>query len=212
MYTSCKGGFYMKKFFSFIFCLFITCCSVLCVSANFPNNREVIHLTSGSDPTLRLYAHDINCKRDTDFLTRRSYLTWLDGSDIRGECIDDDCDLAGHWVANLIDAGSHTYVLQNYATYTRVIDHLVGTLHMNALVLDEAVTTSQACCWSRHNGHNQQWVFEPIDNRLIYFRLRNRATGRYLTMNSADSECRCYGWHWVNDRDSNYKYQIWEKH
>lgn len=202
----------MKKIFSFIFCLFITCCSVLCVSANFPNNGEIIHLTLKSNPTLRLCAPDIKSRIDTPFMTDTRYCTWPDGDDIRG-CTDSH-GRKGQWVAHLIDAGSHTYVLQNYATYSGMgfLDALARVVYTNTLVLDEAVTTSQACCWSRHNGHNQQWVFEPIDNRLIYFRLRNRATGRYLTMNSADSECRCYGWRWVNDRDSNYKYQIWEKH
>lgn len=210
MYTSCKGGFYMKKFFSFIFCLFITCCSVLCVSANFPNNREIIHLTSESDPTLRLCAPDIECKVDIPFMTNVRYCTWPDGEGIRG-CTN-RYGRKGHWVAHLIDAGSHTYVLQNYATYSGMgfLDALTTEIHENTLVLDETVTTGRACCWSRHDGLNQQWVFEPLDTDLIKFRLRNKATGHYLTMNSADS--KCVGWHWVNDRDRNYEYQIWEKH
>lgn len=210
LYTDTEEVFMMKKFFSFIFCSFVAFVSLVpCAFANFPNDGEIIHLTLRSEPGLRLCAPGIHYEsRACD----HGICSWVNGEGILG--CGDNYGRRGHWVAHIIkDAPPHTYVLDSYETHAFLPNFLrafAGGYCMGTLVLDETVTTGRLCAWSKHDGHNQQWIFEPIDDSLMHFRLRNRQTGRYVTMNDIDR--KCVGWRWVDIGDRNYKYQIWEKH
>lgn len=189
LYTDTKEVFMMKKFFSFIFCSFVAFVSLVpCAFANFPNNGEIIHLTLRSKPGLRLCAPYISYKASACG-GNRCTCSWLNEEGGILGC-DDSYGRKGHWVAHLIDAGSHTYILQNYETYKQswILNALSHVRYENTLVLDETVTTGRVCCWSRHDGFNQQWIFEPVDSSLRYFRLRNRQTGNYLVM-CANRKC-----------------------
>lgn len=165
----------MKKFFSFICCMFLAFIGIVpCTFANPPNHGELFYLTARNGVGLRAIeecgTHCWGNRQRADWFTARKYRD-----------------------------GSYSLVVGRHTLNQR---RSLGKSNKNS---DIIVKNRHGCS---ADPADQRWVFENAEGG--YHRIRNVATGQYLTWNWVDGYV--YDFHWVGPGHKDYDGQLWWKH
>ena len=192
----------MKKLFSFVCCLFlavscfapfalasdpklsvtkVTNVALIDVKVDARGSGRETFLKDGYHFILTLVAHpEIRLASDGDVAGAQSYGRPATNS-------------YGNWIARQLGDG---YVLHLFGCSGRVLDQ-------------RPQFNVDVHLWDKNTDASQQWVFEPTDTRLKYFRVRNKLSGKYLTCDpSRNFRCIVQP---LADADSRaFEWQIWE--
>ena len=189
----------MKKSFSFVCCLFLAVsCFASCAFAKLPEDGEKIYLTPMSQPEFMLIPESTLTITDYEYMTHVNEI-----SDGTKTIADKTMKSAALWVAHKVS--DDIYVLQYHCGFLGSLI-LGASVSPSAMALDEDVASGQVNVWSMHGEENQQWKFEYY--RYNYYRIRNVATGRYLTYDPKG----VVAWDFVDESSSIFRDQLWCKH
>ena len=189
----------IKKFFSFVCCLFLAVsCFTPRTFATPPGNNEKFFLTSKVGGGLQIGIPNA-CK------SANARGVW--GDDGRWFTAHGP-DRNGHYILRI---GQHDdpfgFELIPFRPTLDFFPHFGFEENPDCLVLDESTSSTAILAWPCHRGKNQWWVFENAEGG--FHRIRNVATGHYLTWNRGDN--RIWGFHWVGPGHADYNGQLWWK-
>jgi len=181
----------MKKSFSFVCCLFLAVsCFAPYAFAKLPEDGEKIYLTPMSNPDIKL----------VPYVSSNRY-ELVDGP---------DCDEGTRIIADNVPVSVCSWEAHKVRECVYVLTYFsngfVGYTCSPNLALDEDVGSGRVNLWSAHAEENQQWEFEYY--RYNYYRIRNVATGRYLTYDPKG----VVSWDFVDESSSIFEDQLWCKH